>query len=38
MLISHQGLLANIYWKYNKNKDLQTFRKFGAALKKKVEE
>jgi hypothetical protein len=38
MLISHQGLLANIYWKYNKNKDLQAFRKFGAALKKKVEE
>jgi hypothetical protein len=38
MLISHQGLLANFYWKYNKNRDLQAYHNFGAALKKKVEE
>jgi len=35
---SNQGLLAWLYWKYNKTRDLQVYRSFGSAFKKKVEE
>jgi len=35
---SNQGLLAQLYWKYNKHRDLQAYRQFGVAFKKKVEQ
>lgn len=38
MLNSHQGLLAKLYSKYNKNRHLQAFREYGAALKKRAEQ
>jgi hypothetical protein len=34
---SHQGLLAKLYWKYNKLNNLKAYRELGEALKKKVE-
>jgi uncharacterized protein YndB with AHSA1/START domain len=37
MLITHQGLLANPYRKYNKNRDLHGFQEFADSLKKKAE-
>ena len=37
MLITHQGLLANPYRKYNKNRDLHGFQEFASALKNKAE-
>ena len=36
--ISHQGLLASTFRKYNKNRDLHAFQEFAAALKKKAEQ
>jgi hypothetical protein len=35
---SHQGFLAKTYYRYNKNRDLLTYREFGSALKKKLEQ
>ena len=35
---SHQGLLANWYWKSHKNRGLASHRLLGAALKKKAEQ
>jgi uncharacterized protein YndB with AHSA1/START domain len=37
MLITHQGLLAHLYRKFNKNRDLHGFLEFATALKKKAE-
>jgi uncharacterized membrane protein len=37
LLITHQGLLANPYRKYNKNRDLHGFQEFADSLKKKAE-
>jgi hypothetical protein len=36
--ISHQGLLARVFQKYNTAMDLRAFQEFAPALKKKVEE
>ena len=38
LMQSNQGLLAQLYWKYNKNSVLQAYRDFGSALKKKAEQ
>ena len=35
---SHQGLLAKLYRKYYQNSDLQAYREFSSALKKKAEQ